>query len=275
MDALHSRRTFSAGAWLFAAAFAFASFATAALAQEEDAAPAAAAPAGDAAAGTEAAPPSQSFLGWLIHTSGLIGLFLLLISLYFVQQVVQLFLELRPKAVIPPDFVADLEARLAERDYKGIYQRAKEGDNDYGRMVAAGMGSLASGLPEAREAIDREAEAVTVHMEKRISMLAVIGTLGPLIGLLGTLKGMIASFSVIAMSGTQLKAAEVAGGISEALVLTFEGVALSVPAIYFFAFFKNRVSALSVEAQNAADDFIRRVHASGQARPAAPARPTA
>ncbi len=78
-------------------------------------------------------------------------------------------------------------------------------------------------------------------MEKKISMLAVLGTLGPMIGLLGTLKGMIASFSVIAMSDTQLKASQVAGGISEALLLTFEGVALSVPAIYFFALFRNRV----------------------------------
>ena len=99
-------------------------------------------------------------------------------------------------------------------------------------------------------------------------MLAVIGTLGPLIGLLGTLKGMIASFSVIALSDTQLKASEVAGGISEALILTFEGVGLSVPAIYFFAVFKNRVSSLSVQAMNTADEFLRRIHTLGRTKPA-------
>jgi biopolymer transport protein ExbB len=101
-------------------------------------------------------------------------------------------------------------------------------------------------------------------------MLAVVGTLGPLIGLLGTLKGMISSFSVIAMGETQLKASEVAAGISEALVLTFEGVILSVPAIYFFALFKNRVASLSVSTLNVADDFIRRVHATAHKK-AAPA----
>ncbi len=111
-------------------------------------------------------------------------------------------------------------------------------------MLATGIAELPNGLAEARESMERIGEALTVDMEKKISMLAVLGTLGPMIGLLGTLKGMIASFSVIARSDQVLKASEVAGGISEALLLTFEGVALSVPAIYFFAIFRNRVSTL-------------------------------
>jgi biopolymer transport protein ExbB len=74
---------------------------------------------------------------------------------------------------------------------------------------------------------------------------------------LGTLKGMIASFSVIAMSDTQLKASQVAEGISEALLLTFEGVALSVPAIYFFSMFRNRVSFISTQAMLEADQILR------------------
>jgi biopolymer transport protein ExbB len=78
-----------------------------------------------------------------------------------------------------------------------------------------------------------------------------------MIGLLGTLKGMIASFSVIALSDVQLKASDVAKGISEALLLTFEGVALSVPAIYFFSVFKNRVATISVDTFLRADEFLR------------------
>jgi len=76
-----------------------------------------------------------------------------------------------------------------------------------------------------------------------------------MIGLLGTLKGMIGAFSAIAISGTQLKASQVAGNISEALVLTFEGVALSVPAIYFFALFRNRISSFTATAMLDADAF--------------------
>jgi biopolymer transport protein ExbB len=99
-----------------------------------------------------------------------------------------------------------------------------------------------------------------------------------MIGLIGTLKGMIASFSVIAMSGVTLKASEVASGISEALLLTFEGVSLSVPAIYFYAFFRNRVAAISAEAMLEADNllqtFFRSTRAKGaSSAPAAPRPP--
>jgi biopolymer transport protein ExbB len=72
---------------------------------------------------------------------------------------------------------------------------------------------------------------------------------------------MIASFSVIATAGAQMKASEVAAGISEALVLTFEGVALSLPAIYFYSMFKDRIAVLTVDVQNMSDEFIRKVHA--------------
>src|SRR5262249_48822519 len=126
-------------------------------------------------------------------------------------------------------------------------------------------------------AMERVGEVNTIGLEKKISMLAVLGTLGPMIGLLGTLKGMIGAFSVIAMSDTQLKASQVAGNISEALVLTFEGVLLSVPAIYFFALSPNRIMAYSASAMLDADAFVRRLYNAMKSKPAtqapAPAAP--
>lgn len=238
-------------------AFSFAK-PTAVRAQDD---PAAAAPAADAPqdAKVEGHKP-KSTLWWIIETSGLIGAFLLLVSIYFVGLVAQLFMELRAPIVAPPELMEKCEALLVKRDFNGIYKIAKDSECELGQLIATGLSALSFGFDHARETIDRQSEEITVGMEKRISMLAVIGTLGPLVGLLGTLKGMIASFSVIALSDAQLKASEVAGGISEALILTFEGVGLSVPAIYFFAVFKNRVSQLSVSTLNAADDFIFRVH---------------
>jgi biopolymer transport protein ExbB len=221
----------------------------------------AAAPAAAAPAETPAEAPKQSSLMWLIHTSGWIGGVLLLMSFYFVAQVVRLFQDLRVEVVMPPGLIEEMDKLLASRDYPGILRVAKESECELGQLVTAGITSLSSGLAEARDSVDRMGEVVTVEMEKRISMLAVIGSLGPLIGLLGTLKGMISSFSVIA-SGEQMKAAEVAFGISEALVITFEGVALSVPAIFLFAVFKNRVASLSLQSITMADEFMLRVHSS-------------
>lgn len=222
--------------------------------------------AGDAAA--EEPAESQSMLMWIIETSGLIGAVILVISIFFVHRVVTLFLEFRPEIVAPPDLLEQIEGMLTKRDYNGVYQAAKKSESSLGQLLISGMTAMSTGLAEAREAMDRTGEAITVHMEKRISLLAVIGSLGPMIGLLGTLKGMIGAFSDIALSGTQLKASQVAGSISEALVLTFEGVMISVPAIYFYSFFKDRVATLTVDVQNLSDEFIRKMHAAAHAKSA-------
>jgi len=244
-------------------------FATPVAAQEAGAAAPAPAPAPAAA---EPAKKPQSAFIWVIKSSGIIGFVILCLSIYFVATIIRLFIELRSDVAMPPEVVAQCEALLANRDYQGLYDAASHSTSIYGKLLSVGIAELPSGLAEAREVMDRNADAETVDMERKISMLAVLGTLGPMIGLVGTLKGMIASFSVIALSDTQLKASEVAGGISEALILTFEGVALSVPAIYFFAFFKNRVSKISVETLLAADELVRRMVQQAK-RPGSPVAP--
>lgn len=239
---------------------------------EPAAAPAAPAPAGQVAP----KPEEKSRFYWFLESSGAIGALILLLSIYFVSTVSRLFLEMRQKVAAPPELVADLMDLLQKREFKEIYAIVKADKSFLSRLLAAGIAELPSGLAEARDAMERVGEAITVEMEKKISMLAVLGTLGPMIGLLGTLKGMIASFSVIALSDVQLKASQVAGGISEALLLTFEGVALSVPAIYFYAVFRNRVSTISVTTMLQADEYLRHfAHAARSKTPAAAATPAA
>ena len=236
---------------------------------------AAAAPA--AAAGAPPAPveqkAGQNKLWWIIHTSGWIGLFVLGLSMYFIATVGRLFTELRPDKVIPPQVIDQCTAALEKRDLKGLYAVVKEDASEYSRLVRTGIAELPAGLPEARSAMERTFEVIYSEGERKISMLAVLGTLGPMIGLLGTLKGMIGAFSVIAMSeGTAMKASEVAGEISEALLLTFEGVLLSVPAIYLHAVFRNKISHLNNEAFNKAEELVTKV-ASMAKRPASAAAP--
>jgi biopolymer transport protein ExbB len=247
------------------------------LAQEEKPAAAAAAPAGEAKAAEGGAPAAetkhQSFFVWVIEVSGLIGAVLFIISIYFVATVSRMFYELRLQVAIPPDVVARIEELLAARDFKNIFTVVKEDTSFFSRALSTGISELPNGLAEARDSMERVGEAITAEMDKKVSVLAVIGAVGPSIGLLGTLKGMIGAFSVIAMSDVQLKASQVAGAISEALVLTFEGVALSVPAIYFFSVFKNRVTYLSTQTMLESDQFLRHfAHAArGKGGPAGPA----
>ena len=229
---------------------------------------AAAAPAVAQAPAAEVHPQSKSFILWLIETSGWIGAFLLILSVYFLSTSFRLFTELRHQKVMPPAVTDQCAASLEKRDLKGLYAVVKEDDSEYSRLVRAGIAELPAGISEARSAMERTFEVIHSEGERKISMLAVLGTLGPMIGLLGTLLGMIGAFSKIAMSeGSVLKASEVAGEISTALVLTFEGVLLSVPAIFLHAVFRNKISSLNDEAFTRAEELVTKV-ASMAKRPA-------
>jgi biopolymer transport protein ExbB len=214
-----------------------------------------------APAGQPGEPPKkelQSFFSWFIQACGIIGLGVLLpLSIYFVATVSRLFMEMRPVIAMPPEIIANCEALLEQRDFKSIFGVVKEDNSFFSTALSTGIGELPNGLAEAREAMEKVGESVTAEMDKKISMLAVLGTLGPMIGLLGTLTGMIESFQSIARGGENLNPQEVAGGISKALVLTLLGVGLSVPAIYFYALFRNRVSMISVTTMVRADQFLR------------------
>ena len=213
------------------------------------------------------------FVWWVIETGGAIGIFLFLLMGYFVATSIKLFLELQPQVAMPPDLMEDIKQKMEKKDYKGVYQTIKEKDCLFTKFASAGLGELSAGLSEARDAMERVADVQSAEADKKISMLAVLGTLGPMIGLLGTLKGMMASFGSIASGGEQIKSDEVAKGISEALLLTFEGVLLSVPAIYFFAIFKNRTTIMSATTMLAADEFVRKLASAAKAaaKPAAAA----
>ena len=224
----------------------------------------------DKAAATEG-HSQENVVIWILRISGLIGAFIILLSFYFIALVSRLFIDLQSIVAMPPDLMEDIKQKMEKRDYKGVYQTIKEKDCLFTRYASTGLGELSSGLAEARDAMERTAEVQVVEMEKKISMLAVLGSLGPMIGLLGTLKGMIASFMVIARSDAGIKANEVAEAISEALVITFMGVALSVPAIFFFAVFKNRVASISATTMFAADEFVKKLASAAKAAAKAPA----
>jgi biopolymer transport protein ExbB len=219
--------------------------------------------------------PPEGTLHWLIRCSAWIGLVILVLSVYFVATVGRLFWEMRMEVAAPPGLVAQCDDLLEKRDFKGVYGALQADESFYGRLLTTGIAELPNGLVEAREAMERVGDAITAEMERKISMLAVLGQLGPMIGLLGTLKGMITSFSAIAQSGAgQLDTAKVGTGISEALLLTFEGVALSLPAIYFFALFRNRVVAIATSVMLSGDQFLRHFSHAGRAKASAAAPPS-
>jgi biopolymer transport protein ExbB len=232
-----------------------------------DAAPAPAAnPAAPAGAAPTGPPPPDTLLSLAIQSSGPIGAFLLLLSIYFTALVIRLFMELRISEAVPAPLVERLEAAIREKKFQDAYDACKDNDSFLARLVRTGIANLPAGRAEAKEAMSEASDEIVTSMDMRISYLAIIGTLGPMIGLVGTIWGMIMSFKEIAMAaGAQPRPDQVAKGISTALFITLEGVSLSVPAIFFFAFFRNRIAQMTMESTRVADRTINSLVAAAKA----------
>lgn len=183
-----------------------------------------------------------------------------LCSIAIVTLVVLLSLELRMGAAVPASFVEDFTDTVNKRRFKEAYEMAKEDSSFVARVLAAGMARLQYGIEDAREASFSMLESVKAGKEQLIVYLATIGALGPLLGLVGTVWSMIGTFMVMGEATGGLPASVIAAKISEGLGVTLVGIGMSLPAIFFHAFFKNRLIRLTHEAGTVADDLLTQMY---------------
>jgi len=199
---------------------------------------------------------AESFLHWMWRASGPIGVVIALMSFYLIALVVWMAFQYRKPVAAPEALTRDVGDLLGQKRYGEAYQRLAGDPSFLARVLAAGVRKLPSGQAQALRAMEMANDDVTMEMEHRTTYLATVGTLGPMIGLVGTVYGMILSFRVIATAGSSPQASQLAAGISTALFATLEGIAVSIPAIYFYAVYRNRIARLSLEVALAAETLL-------------------
>jgi biopolymer transport protein ExbB len=239
-----------------------------------------AAPAADPAPAAQAQPAEteESFLSWTIRASGGWGAVLLLMSFLMVAIIMMNVLQVRRDVLLPPSFIEAFEAKLQAKDYQGAYETARSDDSFVARVLAAGLSKLNRGYSEAVEGMQEVGEEETMEMEHKLSYLALIGTVAPMIGLMGTVWGMIQSFQVIAKSEVAPKPKDLADGISTALFTTLEGLMVAIPAMIAYSLLRNRMNKYVLEVGMVSEGLMSRFSTIGKkgggAAPAtAPAKP--
>jgi biopolymer transport protein ExbB len=202
---------------------------------------------------------NESILSYYFRALGIkYTVLFLAVSFTFVALAILNGLALRKQAIMPDALVQNFEAALNEKNYQGAYEMAKEDESFLGSVLAAGMGKLQSGYDAAEEAMNEAGADEAMKLEHRLSYIALIGSIAPMLGLLGTVDGMIDSFRVIEQSGTTPEPAALAGGISTALVTTIVGLWLAVPAIVGFGIYKNVLSRLLYDVGAVAEGLMSR-----------------
>ena len=241
----------------------------AAAATEEPAeAKAEAAPAGEGDAAP--APEQKSALKWLIDASGPFGLIIIAESFLLFGLIISGVMLFRRQNFIPADFVDQFEQKINAKDYPGAFELAKKDESFTGKLVAEGMGRLPKGYEDAVAGMQSVAEDENMTLDHKLSYISLIGATAPMLGLLGTVQGMVSAFMIIASSTTSPKPNELAEGIVLALVTTLEGLIVAIPAIVGYGLLKNRQGRLVHDAIAAGDSLIQKVLGSAK-KPANPA----
>lgn len=240
---------------------------------QEDAAEPAAAPAADAPADAPAAAPASpgaapaeemSLFTWVYRALGMYFWIFMIISIIFVALLVMNILNARRENVVPLHLVEGFEACLEENKVQEAYDLAKEDESFLGKVLSAGLEKVSQGYEKAIEAMQEVGEDENMKLDHRLSYLALIGTLSPMLGLFGTVDGMIRSFSVIAISGGTPNASALAEGISTALFTTLVGLAIAIPALAAYNILRNRVDRLALEVGIISEGLMSRFQTMGQ-----------
>ena len=173
---------------------------------------------------------------------------LFLLSVFFVALVVVYLMTIRRGAVVSSGYMATADALLRKRDYLGLLAVSNRHGEAIARVVQK-MLDFTTKNPHAdfqqvREIAETEGTRVAASLNNRVIYLADIGMIAPLLGLLGTVFGIIHSFGALGADIGSARYVALSRGISEALVNTAAGLAIGIPAMMFYAFFRGRAQKL-------------------------------
>lgn len=170
---------------------------------------------------------------------------ILICSLAALTIIFERMLTLRKKQVVP----ANLRKQIVEMALSGRVSAEKievvKNHSPLGTVFAAGLANLSYGPDAMREGLEEAGKKVVHRLGRYLNTLGTIASITPLIGLLGTVIGMIKVFTAITASGVG-DPTVLSGGISEALITTAAGLSVGIPCLMFYRYFRSRISELAV-----------------------------
>ena len=211
------------------------------------------------AAEEAAAPESTSIIQMILHGGPLIIMIWLAIvgtSMIMVTFVIQMFLQVRRQSLAPKALVTALDESLKAGNYQEAWETCKANPKTY---VAAVLGGALERIGRGKDATETSIIELGIResqvFKTRNSYLSVIGVISPMIGLLGTVIGMMGAFAVLGQSGVS-DPRKLAMSIGEVLLATASGLFIAIPAFIFYYYFRNRVNDATVYADSELNHLV-------------------
>ncbi len=166
---------------------------------------------------------------------------------------------LNAKKIAPPHLLATVWKQLKAGEMDATRLRTLKQSSPLGRILAAGLGNAYHGREVMKESIQEAAAHVVHDLERYLNTLGTIAAIAPLLGLLGTVVGMIKVFAEIMTQGTG-NASALAGGISEALITTAAGLTVAIPALVMHRYFTGKIDGIVVELEQETIKLVDALH---------------
>ncbi|MEJ2060828.1 MAG: MotA/TolQ/ExbB proton channel family protein [Gammaproteobacteria bacterium] len=195
----------------------------------------------------------------LVVAGGWLMLPLIACSIIALAIIIERLWSLNTKRVIPPQLVAQIWRNIEAGQMNEQRLRELRTGSPLGRVLAAGLVNANESREVMREAIEETGRHVTHELERFLNSLGTIAGISPLLGLLGTVVGMIQVFSVITSIGVG-DPNQLAGGISKALITTAAGLSIAIPALIFHRYFRGKVDSLVVTMEQEAIKLVEVLH---------------
>jgi biopolymer transport protein ExbB len=187
-----------------------------------------------------------------IKAGGYIGVIIILMSVVAVAFVIEHSLSIRKQRLMPEAVLDELEELIARGDLPGAI-RCCEDPRNYSLatdVVLAGLERFQSsefGFADYKSAVEEAGEDHTARLYRKTDGLNIIGVIAPMLGLFGTVEGMMESFNIIASQEGAAQPYQLADSISKALVTTWLGLVVAIPSMVAFSYFRNKIDSLVSE----------------------------
>ncbi|MCB9890313.1 MAG: MotA/TolQ/ExbB proton channel family protein [Planctomycetes bacterium] len=205
-------------------------------------APLFAAPQGDAPAAQEPA----SMLSDIVGNAGIIGGIIGILSIIALALVIEHAMSIKRDKLAPPHLIDEIEALFEEQKFQEAVEVCEAEPCFLTNTVGAGLAKLGHSYDTIQAAYEEMHDEEEIKLHQKIGWLSLIAAVSPMLGLLGTVNGMITTFGEIAAKPS-VKPNDLAGGIKGALVTTLLGLVVAIPVTAAYVFFKNRVVLASLE----------------------------
>lgn len=218
--------------------------------------------------GTKAAASTEqpsTFDIW-VAGGGWVGWIIIACSIATVALIIEHIITIQIDKIAPPQIVAQLQQLFEEQQYEEAMNLCESTRNYVTNVVGAALANIQNGYDSMVGAASGKIEEENTKLNHKISWLVLLGNVGPMLGLFGTVTGMVIAFTEIALSAEQPSPQQLAGGIYTALVTTFQGLIVAIPALSANFIFKNKVQKICLQVSGTCAELVEQLRPVAQGK---------